>query len=80
MPVFYTDCFDVGKPHDKTMNEIVKVLSLAGENTNYSLENMRFKACNKTKLSELINKQVSIIESLDNEEFQKYKKATDDIL
>ena len=49
--MFFTDCFDIGKVHDKTMSEVAQILTEAKTNGNYSLQNIQLPTENKTKLS-----------------------------
>ena len=35
LQVFFTDCFDVGKPYDRTVEEVAKMVRLAQDNAYY---------------------------------------------
>jgi len=43
--VFFTDAFDLGKEHDKTRAEAIKIIEQAVKNRNYDCENMRLCLC-----------------------------------
>jgi hypothetical protein len=40
VPIFFTDCFDLGKPHDHTREEIRGILRLASDLDNYDVKAM----------------------------------------
>ena len=40
VPLFFTDCFDLSKPHDHTKSEVVAILRLASNNHNYDVKAM----------------------------------------
>ena len=41
MPLFFTDCFDLGKPHDQTTDTIRQILQVASQNDNYDVKAMQ---------------------------------------
>lgn len=45
VPVFFTDCFDLGKPYDSTREELTKLSELAHKNEAYDVERMRKCLC-----------------------------------